>query len=172
MSLVFINIMDFDTIFERHYPELARYCQRLIGDRDAAEDIAQESMVRLFDHQVSGSDAGLRAWLFKTATHLVRDRYRVEKNRDRLLAEYPVRPAEQESPQLRLERAEARDYARAALDALAPRDREILLMRYAGFSYREIASAIEVAATSVGTLLTRAERRFAQAMTESGKMAI
>jgi RNA polymerase sigma factor (sigma-70 family) len=164
--------MDFDTIFDRHYPQLARYCQRLTGDRDAAEDVAQESMVRLFQHDVSGSEAGMRAWLFKTATHLVRDRYRVEKNRVRLLQVHPVRPSEPESPQLKLERAETRDRARAVLDSLAPRDREILLMRYAGFSYREIAEAVDVAATSVGTLLARAERRFADVMTESDREAL
>jgi RNA polymerase sigma factor (sigma-70 family) len=164
--------MDFDTIFDQHYPELARYCQRLTGDRDVAEDIAQESMVRLFDHQVTGSESGIRAWLFKTATHLVRDRYRVEKNRVRLLAANPVRPSEPESAQLKLERAEARDRARVALDALPDRDREILLMRYAGFSYREIAEVIDVADTSVGTLLARAERRFAQVVTEGDRLAI
>ena len=114
----------------------------------------------------------MRAWLFKTATHLVRDRYRVEKNRVRLLAEHPVRPSEPESPQLRLERAEARDHARAALDALPTRDREILLMRYAGFSYREISVAIDVAETSIGTLLARAERRFAEVVTEADRLAI
>lgn len=164
--------MDFDSIFEQHYPPLVRYCHRLTGDGDVAEDIAQESLVRFFHHSVTGSDSGVRAWLFKTATHLVRDRYRVEKNRVRLLAENPVRPSETESPAIRLERAEARDHARAALDALAQRDREILLMRYAGFSYREIAEAVDVATTSVGTLLARAERRFADAMTEAGREAI
>jgi RNA polymerase sigma factor (sigma-70 family) len=165
-------IMDFDSVFDRHYPELVRYCQRLTGDRDVAEDVAQESLVRLFDHEVTGSPAGIRAWVFKTATHLVRDRYRVDKNRLRLLAENPVRPAESESPHLRLERAEARDHARAALDALAPRDREILLMRYSGFSYKEIARVVGVAATSVGTLLSRAEQRFAETVTEAGRKAI
>jgi len=164
--------MDFDSIFDQHYPNLVRYCHRLTGDGDVAEDIAQESLVRLFDHEVTGSDAGMRAWLFKTATHLVRDRYRVESNRVRLLSENPVRPSAPESPVLRLERAETRAHARAALDALAPRDREILLMRYSGFSYREIATAIDVSATSVGTLLARAERRFAAVMTEAGRQVI
>ena len=37
-------------------------------------------------------------------------------------------------------------------------------MRYSGFSYKEIAAAIDVEATSVGTLLARAERRFAAAV--------
>ena len=164
--------MDFDSIFDQHYPPLVRYCHRLTGDGDAAEDVAQESLVRLFDHRVEGSEAGMRAWLFKTATHLIRDRYRVESNRQRLLSENPVRPSEPESPVLRLERAEARSQARAALDDLPSRDREILLMRYSGFSYREIAEAVDVATTSVGTLLARAERRFASVMTEAGRQVI
>lgn len=164
--------MDFDSIFDQHYPALVRYCHRLTGDGDVAEDIAQESLVRMFDRQVTGSDIGMKAWLFKTATHLVRDRYRVESNRARLLTQHPVQPSGPESPVLRLERAETRAQARAALDALAPRDREILLMRYSGFSYREIAEAIDVAATSVGTLLARAERRFANVITEAGRQVI
>ncbi|MGD8728537.1 MAG: sigma-70 family RNA polymerase sigma factor [Gemmatimonadota bacterium] len=170
--LVVMTVMDFDSIFDQHYPPLVRYCHRLTGDADTAEDVAQESLVRLFDHQIHGSDAGVRAWLFKTATHLIRDRYRVRHNRTRLLAENPVTPSAPESPLLRLERSEARDRARAALDGLAPRDREILLMRYSGFSYREIAEAIDVAATSVGTLLSRAERRFADVMTEAAREAL
>jgi RNA polymerase sigma-70 factor (ECF subfamily) len=113
---------------------------------------------------VSGPEYGVRAWLFKTATHLVRDRYRVGQNRIRLLAVHPVRPSEPESPEKSVEREETRARAREALAELAPRDREILLMRYSGFSYKEIAAAIDVEATSVGTLLARAERRFAAAV--------
>ncbi len=158
------RVVDFDEIFEEHYPGLLRYCRRLTGDADAAEDVAQESMVRLFDRQVSGTSGGLRAWLYKTATHLVRDRYRVDTNRKRLLEEHPVAPPPPEQPDRRAERMEARALARQALDDLAPRDREILLMRYSGFSYKEIAEAIGVASTSIGTLLARAEQRFAESV--------
>lgn len=159
--------MDFDETFERHYPELVRYCQRLTGDVDVAEDMAQESLLRLFDHGVDGPEYGIRAWLFKTATHLVRDRYRVDRNRERLLAENPVLPQERDSPERGMERLEEREIARAALDTLPTRDREILLMRYSGFSYREIADTVDVAATSIGTLLARAEGRFAAAITHA-----
>jgi len=162
--------VDFDATFDQHYPSLVRYCRRLIGDVDAAEDVAQESMVRLFDHKVIGPEPGIRAWLFKTATHLVRDRYRVGQNRLRLLAEHPVRPSEPESPDASLERLERLARAREALEALAPRDREILLMRYSGFSYKEIATAIDVEPTSVGTLLARAERRFADAFSPAAEV--
>lgn len=163
--------MDFDTTFDQHYPELVRYCHRLTADRDVAEDMAQESLVRLFDHGVDGPPSGIRAWLFKTATHLVRDRYRVDTNRQRLLEANPVGPTERDSPERALERSEARERARAALDTLSARDREILLMRYSGFSYKEIADAIEVAPTSVGTLLARAERRFEEALQGAGEAA-
>ena len=165
------DTVDFDATFDEHYPVLVHFCQRLTADRDVAEDIAQESLVRLFTHEISGSSSGLRAWLFKTATHLVRDRYRVEENRKRLLEIHPVRPKEPESAERSLERGEERAKARAALDSLKPRDREILLMRYSGFSYSEIAEAVGVAATSIGTLLARAERRFAEAVTDAGEAA-
>jgi len=161
--------VDFDETFDRHYPDLMRYCHRLTGDRDLAEDVAQESMVRLFKYDIGGPESGIRAWLFKTATHLVRDDYRVAKNRLRLLEQHPVLPSQPESPERSVERQEARALAREALDALAERDREILLMRYSGCSYREIAQSIEVAATSIGTLLARAERRFVDAMSVVGK---
>ena len=156
--------MDFDALYDQVFPRLFRYCHRLTGDADVAEDTAQEAMVRLFDRRVEGPPAGIRSWLFKTATHLVRDRYRVEENRKRLLQENPMKPMASDLPDAALERAEARARARAALDALPERDREMLLMRYSGFSYREIAEVVEIAATSVGTLLSRAERRFAEAM--------
>lgn len=156
--------MDFDQTFDELYPPLVRYCHRLTGDRDTAEDTAQEAMVRLFAHGVEGPPPALRAWLFKTATHLVRDRYRVEENRRRLLQENPFTPSAVEGPERLLERKADREQARQALDELPERDREMLLMRYEGFSYKEIADVVNVAATSVGTLLARAERRFLEVL--------
>jgi len=156
--------LDFDADFDDLFPPLVRYCHRLTGDRDVSEDVAQEALVRLFDRGVDGPLPALRAWLFKTATRLVRDRYRVEENRRRLLRENPVGPSEVESPERRLERRRSVARARRALETLAPRDREMLLMRYEGFSYKEIAAVVGVEASSVGTLLSRAEARFARAL--------
>lgn len=156
--------MDFDATFDEMYPPLVRYCHRLTGDRDAAEDAAQEAMVRLFTHDVDGPPPAVRVWLFKTATHLVRDRHRVDENRRRLLRENPVEPGGTEGPDRRLERSLERDRARRGLERLAARDREMLVMRYEGFSYKEIAEVVNVAASSVGTLLSRAEARFVEAL--------
>lgn len=157
--------VDFDAVFDEHYADLVRYCRRLTGEGDAAEDIAQESVCRLFGHEVRAGPADVRAWLFTTATNLARDRFRTKTNRRRLLEVHPVQPSATEMPDRALEREERRACARAALDTMAPRDREMLLMRYSGFSYTEIAEALGVASSSVGTLLSRAERRFADAVT-------
>lgn len=156
--------MDFDALFDDAYPPLVRYCQRLTGDADVAEDVAQEAMVRLFANAIDGPPPALRAWLFKTATHLIRDRYRVDENRRRLLQENPVTPSAVEGPERSFERKAERELARTALARLPERDREMLVLRYEGFSYKEIAEVVNVAASSVGTLLARAERRFVEAL--------
>lgn len=155
--------MELDTLFDRVYPALFRYCHRLTGDPDAADDAAQEAFVRLVEREVEGEPAQLRVWLFKVATHVIRDRYRVAKNRERLLEIHPVRPSADPLPDRRAERAETVAAVRRALDRLSERDRMLLLMREEGFSYREMARAADVAPGSVGTLLARAQKRLAEA---------
>ncbi len=155
--------MDLELLFNEAYPGLFRYCHRLTGDPDVAEDVAQEAFVRLWYRRVSGEPRALRSWLFKVATHLIRDRARSTANRQRLLAAHPVRPAAAEMPDAAAERAEAAERVREVLDGLDVRDRILLLMREEGFSYREMAEAVDVAPASVGTLLARALERFSQA---------
>jgi RNA polymerase sigma factor (sigma-70 family) len=62
-----------------------------------------------------------------------------------------------------MERDEVVTSVRSALDKLEERDRQLLLMREEGFSYREMAEMVGVKATSVGTLLARAQERFVDA---------
>ena len=158
--------VDFDKIFDEVFPPLYRYCHRLTGDADQAEDAAQEAFVRLLTRDVQGTETGLRVWLFRVATHLIRDRYRVSENRRRLLEKNPVLPGDAPDPERELEKGRKRARVHEVLARLPARDREMLLMREEGFSYREIAEAVEVKATSVGTLLARAQRRFAEAFRE------
>ena len=57
-------------------------------------------------------------------------------------------------------RAERCERVRLVLAALKPRDAQMLLLRSNGLSYREVAESLGIAATSVGTLLARAEAEF------------
>lgn len=164
-------MVEFEAAYARHQPPLFRYLHRLTGDADAAEDIAQECFIRLLDHSVP--EERVRPWLFTVGTNLVRDRARARKRHRRLLEEAQrepeavVEPGIPDPPDEALERTAAVEAVRDALDRLADRDREILLMREEGFKYAEIAAAIDVAPSSVGTLLARALRRFEKAYTDT-----
>jgi RNA polymerase sigma-70 factor, ECF subfamily len=62
--------MDVDVLFQQLYPALYRYLHRLTGDPDVAEDVAQESFVRLLRQPLPEEEA--RPWLFTVATNLLR----------------------------------------------------------------------------------------------------
>jgi RNA polymerase sigma-70 factor (ECF subfamily) len=156
---------DFDTLFRRVYPPLFRYCHRMTGDADQADDLAQEAFFRLWDREVQGPEGSLRVWLFRVATNLARDRFRTRDRRREILAAQPTADPEP-GADTAMERNEDIAAVRKALEQIPERDREILLLRQEGFSYREIAEAVTVAPTSVGTLLARALRRFGSALAE------
>lgn len=152
--------VDFDALFDSVYPPLFRYCHRMVGDADQAEDLAQEAFFRLLDRGVEGTDAGLRSWLFRVATNLMRDRSRTRETRQRILSTFPP-PENVPGPDQALARKEEERRVRKALEVLNRRDRQMLLLRQEGFSYIEIAEVAGVSHRSVGTILARALRRFA-----------
>lgn len=156
--------VDFETAFDRHHDAVYRYVHRLTGDPDEAEELTQETFVRLLEHEVDADKT--RTWLFTVAKNLVRDRARTRRRRAELAEGEDLGPGNPETPDEALRRGDRRRRVRRALDRLKPRDSEMLLMREEGFSYAEIAEAAGVATSSVGTLLSRALRRFADAYEE------
>ena len=154
---------DVDRLFREYHQPLVRYLTRRLGDRDWAEEVAQETFLRALRHAPVASE---RAWLFAVATNLVRDEGRKQARRRRhleLLAEEARIEEAAEPEPTTMERAEDAALARKAVDALAERDRLALLMREEGLSYPEIAEALGLSEGSVGTTLARARRRLMQA---------
>ena len=152
---------DVERLFRTYNAALVRYLTRRLGDRDWAEEVAQETFVRALRQE---SIANERAWLFAVATNLVRDEARKDARRRRhlaLLAEQE-RDSVSEPEPTTLERAQEAALARKAVDALAERDRLALLMREEGLDYNEIAEALELSHGSVGTTLSRARRRLVE----------
>lgn len=152
---------DVDRLFRLYHQPLVRYLTRRLGDRDWAEEIAQETFLRALRQPAITSE---RSWLFAVATNLVRDDARkATRHRARLeLLAAEEHDRVQEPEALSLVRDEERAMARQAVDALAERDRLALLMREEGLDYDEIASALDIARSSVGTTLSRARRRLAE----------
>ena len=150
-------------LFKAYHVPLVRFLTRRLGDRDWAEELAQETFVRALKQDEIASE---RSWLFAVASNLVRDEARREA-RERKRHELMRTQAEAESavePEpTSMERAEDRALARQAIEMLAERDRDALLMREEGLGYEEIAEALGLSVASVGTTLSRARRRLMEA---------
>jgi len=161
---------DAERLFRLYHGPLVRYLCRRLGDRDWAEEVAQETFLRAVRH---GPVTSERAWVFAVATNLVRDEARKASRRRRhlaLLAE-EVRGQEPEEPVSAVERAHEAAAARRAVERLPERDRVVLLMREEGLDYDEIAEAVGLSVGSVGTTLVRARRRLAEAYEAECKAA-
>jgi RNA polymerase sigma-70 factor (ECF subfamily) len=146
-----------------------RYLTRRLGDRDWAEEVAQETFLRALRQLERGALESERSWVFAVATNLVRDdARRAQRQRRHLeLLRVEARDESVPAPDVALEeeqeRAQEQVLARRALESLAERDRNALLMREEGLDYHEIAAALELSFGSVGTTLARARRRLMEA---------
>lgn len=151
---------DMARLFDEYYPSLVRMLYRRTGDRDRAEDLAQETFARA----VAAPPDNPRPWLFAVALNLVREDGRKAVTRGRrleLLRGEQDRPIA--GPDVDLDRNEEVALVRAALARLNERDREALLLKAEGFGYDEIASTLGLAKGAVGTTLARARRRLVEA---------
>ena len=156
----------FDNLFVRHYAVVYRVVYGLTGTREAAEDAAQETFLALY-RRPPAPDQPLRPWLCRVALNTARNALRAER-RDTLRVERAALDVVAAGePSEAVERAEERDRVRAALATLPQRQARLLLLRHAGLSYAEVAAALDLAPGSVGTLLARAERAFAEAYARS-----
>jgi RNA polymerase sigma-70 factor, ECF subfamily len=175
-DLVVVTVAPLERLFEEWYGRLVAAVRRRFGDGgdvDDAEDVAQEAFVRLLDEQ---PPENARAWLFTVAARLATDRHRAAARRRRITLhrgdglDFGGSPSRVgDSADEAVERAETVAGVRAVLALLAERERQLLLLHHAGFSYREVAAQLGVAPASVGSLLTRAHRRFVSVYDERFK---
>ena len=145
-------------LFESHGGAIYRFAAVLVRHHQDAEDVVQETFLKLFRHLDSGGDTrNIRGWLFTVAAHAARDRQRARRRWIPWLPAHEphVQPASMRDEDGRLKQA------RAALGRLPERDRRLLLLRAQGLSYREIADAAGIRPGSVGRLLARAVDRWA-----------
>ncbi len=155
-----------------HKDRVFSYAAYLLGDSEEARDVAQESLLRLWQHHRSIEEVGAaRAWLLRTAHRLCLDRIRVRSSRsvggpDSLLDLPGEANAEPEHA------ASSRELSQAllrALESLGARDRAVLLMREVeGMSYQELAMALEVPLGTLKAVLHRARERLRQRLLEAG----
>lgn len=151
----------FEELFVRHYATVYRLLYGLTGRREAAEDAAQETFLTLY-RRPPAPNQPVRPWLCRVALNTARNTLRSER-RDAARIERAAQTPAVEDPSAAVERIEERHQVRAALSTLPQRQAQLLLLRHAGLSYAEVAAALDLAPGSIGTLLVRAERAFAEA---------
>lgn len=156
----------FESVFVNRYRELFGLVYRLTGDAAATEDILQEAFLKLIDASVlSRPDEEITAWLWRVCLNLASNRMRSDRRaRERLervgRLEQASTGSDQGTPAGLVLRDEARQAVREALAALPEKQRNCLVLRHSGYSYAEIAAALDISVNSVGTTLARAERAF------------
>jgi RNA polymerase sigma-70 factor, ECF subfamily len=157
----------FDATFLEHWSPVYRVLVRLVGDHAEAEDLALETFWRLYQRVLSDSrrardESNLGGWLYRVATNLGLNALRARKRRQRHeldAGRWEIETRVSDPAQVVADEEE-RARVRAVLGAMDARQAQLLALRYSDLSYAELAVALDVAPTSVGTLLARAEREF------------
>lgn len=154
----------FEALFTQHWAQVYRLLIRLVGDPAEAEDLALETFFRLYQrYPLQGNEANPGGWLHRVATNLGLHSIRSWKRRERYEMEsgkYALEETPEDRPAEILMQDEERRLVRLALAQLNERQSQLLILRYSGLSYKEIAEALDLAPTSIGPLLLRAEREF------------
>ncbi|MDB5056416.1 MAG: polymerase sigma24 factor [Bacilli bacterium] len=152
----------FRDLFYTHYPSVRRKLVSLVRDESAAEDLAQEVFLRLYRNPPDELNA-VGAWLHRVLTRIGYD-YLNKKIREQALLKKQesfkgsterVSISNEQVLMEQLDREEMHQW----LNELSERDRQVLMLRYSGYSYEEIAEQMEIRQPLIGTLVNRATAR-------------
>jgi RNA polymerase sigma factor (sigma-70 family) len=152
----------FRVVFGQHYARIVSVLMRLLGDRYPAEEVANDAFWRLFRQPALQADGNVGGWLYRTATNLGLDTLR-RSSRRRQYEGTAGRVAEERAaagPLDELLREERCRRVRTVLAQIKPAQAQLLVLRASGFSYQELAEALEVKMSGIGTMLNRAEAEF------------
>lgn len=151
-------------IVRQYAPSVFRFCRRMLDDEQDARDAAQDTLVKALSN-LHRYDTAWRfpAWLFGIARNTCIDEHR--RRRRRPAVEAVDLPDPQAGPGELLEREREGARVRAALEALPPPYREVLLLyHYENLKYREIAEVLGVPLGTVMNRIFRARQRMQAAL--------
>lgn len=154
----------FCRLYREYYAKIYRYAFRFTGDQYEAEDVTQETFIKLDDflsrmHPDDTVPGYIGAWLYRVTSNLCCNLVkRRSKYRDILTG---MEKNHKSAPDVESQyiEAEKQQHVRTALARLSNRDRVLLMLYQDGMSYAEMAEVIKVKKTSIGKLLSRAVER-------------
>jgi len=158
----------FQVLFKQYYPQVVWKVMIILKDRPLAEDVAQEVFVKLYHADRSAID-NLPGWLTKVAVNTAYNQVRTEKRhmarKQKQQAEERIWPRSVEEAYVKHEEL---GEVQKTLMRLSEQDRDLLVMRFSGYSYEEIAENKGLEKSSIGALLARAKSRFKKMYAEEG----
>jgi RNA polymerase sigma-70 factor, ECF subfamily len=163
--------MDWERIWHDHWQEVYQYIYFKVNGRQEAEDLTQETFIRLIRSGKGFDDAPIIALLKKTAARLIIDRWRKNKNHSHTLSltdfDYAIGDDGQNNPESQFIRNES---IRQAMDLLTEDQRMIVRLRLIqGYSVKDTAELSGKSETSVRTLQFRAIQTIKQKLGATGE---
>nr|MBA2286212.1 RNA polymerase sigma factor [Ktedonobacteraceae bacterium] len=153
----------FRSLIERLQQPVTGYLYRLVGDREVALDLAQDTFLQVYKEigRTSGQELALDAWIYRIATNYGL-RY---LNRKRLQVFVGLDEPETHDDSLKVagpeDQAETRILVQQALAMMKPRDAAILQLHYGnGFTYEEIGQVFAMSADAVRKRVARGVEKF------------
>jgi RNA polymerase sigma-70 factor (ECF subfamily) len=158
----------FDRLFLDQYARVAAIAYRILGDRDEAEDVAQDVFYSFYRQHAPDAPYAA-AWLARASAHTalnaIRGKQRRSRREERVEVERAVHAAPADPEESALE-GERRREVQAALTRIPEKQAAVLALRYSGLSYAEVAAALGVNVGQVGTMLRRAEAALRKELTD------
>lgn len=146
-----------DRLYREQFDRLVRKTRFVIGDASAAEDLTQEAFVRLL-HTPPRRPASALPYLRTILARLAVDWLRRQGHE--VVGDEPLEPNDfANPPEAAVLQQEEMAGMASALVGLSERDRQGLVMRATGFTYREIADRLGIPPAQVGVVLWRAVRK-------------
>lgn len=146
-------------------PGLRRYLARLTGDFALADDLCQETFLRLFEQRLRQRHVQhIRPWLYQVAHNLAIDHLRDLGHGEWRQSEEALEREESAAPSAEAQMlvAERHRHVRRGLSLLSANERQVLELRAEGLRYREIAKTMGLEVSTVATFLSRAVRKIAR----------
>jgi RNA polymerase sigma-70 factor, ECF subfamily len=149
------DLAAFERLVRGYQAHVWRFLRHLLGDASLAEDVTQETFLRLYQRLPTfAGRSKFSTWVFRVARNAGVDALRAARRHDRLLAALPP-PPPGPPPDARVE-------ALAAVASLTPKLREaLLLVEVFGFTYREAAGVLAVPEGTVKSRVFQARVRLA-----------
>lgn len=153
------DVNQYEQLVNRYHIGLIIHCERLTGDRETAEDIAQEAFIKAFERlqEFDGTKSRFSTWLYKIATNKALDYLRANKRR--MPSEDIEDLADEAAPDYAAE--EERRHVRDAVAKLQPPTHRQVVEAYywQGKSYQQIADELNTPINTVRTWLRRAKQQ-------------